>query len=278
MPVAGIIFSYMKLKQILLIIVTASLMSMFNSSCSTPKDISYLQGLSDGQAQALASQRRLTVRPDDRLSIIVSSKDPELAQAFNLMVAQSRLGQTGTSTNNSQTSAYTVSPEGEISMPLVGTIEAAGLTRSELARQIESRIKAEGLLKDPVVTVEFLNAAISVLGDVESPGEYPIDRDNMTLLQALSKAGDLKITGQRRNVMVLRQEGDKEVSYFVDLTNPKSVMESPAYHIQQNDVIYVEPNNMRKRQSTINGTSVLTPGFWISIASFVASMSVLIFK
>lgn len=268
----------MKLKQILLIIVTASLVSMFNSSCSTPKDISYLQGLSDGQAQALASQRRLTVRPDDRLSIIVSSKDPELAQAFNLIVAQSRLGQTGTSTSNSQTSAYTVSPEGEISMPLVGTIDAEGLTRSELARQIESRIKAEGLLKDPIVTVEFLNAAISVLGDVGSPGEYPIDRDNMTLLQALSKAGDLKITGQRCNVMVLRQEGDKEVSYFVDLTNPKSVMESPAYHIQQNDVIYVEPNNMRKRQSTINGTSVLTPGFWISIASFVASMSVLIFK
>ena len=268
----------MRLKQILLTIMAVSLMAIVNSSCSTPKDISYLQGLSDGQAQALASQRRLAVRPDDRLSIIVSSKDPELAQAFNLMVAQSRLGQTGTSTSNSQTSAYTVSPEGEISMPLVGTIEAEGLTRSELARQIESRIKAEGLLKDPVVTVEFLNAAISVLGDVESPGEYPIDRDNMTLLQALSKAGDLKITGQRRNVMVLRQEGDKEVSYFVDLTNPKSVMESPAYRIQQNDIIYVEPNNMRKRQSTINGTSVLTPGFWISIASFVASMSVLIFK
>lgn len=268
----------MRLKQILLTIMAVSLMAIVNSSCSTPKDISYLQGLSDGQAQALASQRRLTVRPDDRLSIIVSSKDPELAQAFNLMVAQSRLGQTGSSTSNSQTSAYTVSPEGEISMPLVGTIEAEGLTRSELARQIESRIKAEGLLKDPVVTVEFLNAAISVLGDVESPGEYPIDRDNMTLLQALSKAGDLKITGQRRNVMVLRQEGDKEVSYFVDLTNPKSVMESPAYRIQQNDIIYVEPNNMRKRQSTINGTSVLTPGFWISIASFVASMSVLIFK
>ena len=100
----------------------------------------------------------------------------------------------------------------------------------------------------------------------------------MNILQALSKAGDLQITGQRKNVLVVREENGKDVAYRVDLTDTKALMESPAFHLQQNDVIYVEPNNMAKRQSQVNGNNLLTPGFWMSIASFLASMSVLIFK
>lgn len=269
----------MKLKQFILATFVVTLQYVAFTSCSSPKNIAYLQGMGNGQEQTIAIQRRLTVKPDDKLSIIVSSKDPELAQMFNLAVSQQRIGQSSSSSASSgQTVAYTVGANGDINYTLLGKIHAAGMTREELAEAIEQRLKTEGLLKDPIVIVEFQNATISILGDVSSPGEYPIDRDNLNLLQAISKAGDLQISGQRKNVMVLRQEDGKEVSYLVDLTDPKSVMQSPAFHLQQNDIIYVEPNNMRKRQSTINGTSVLTPGFWISIASFIASMSVLIFK
>lgn len=270
----------MKLQHILLVSLIAIMQTMAYSSCSTPKNIAYLQGLSQGEVQALSEQRRLTIKPDDKLSILVSSKDPELSQVFNLTVSQQRIGQTSTSGsgNSGQSVPFTVNPEGDINYPFIGKIHVAGLTRNELCKVIEDRLRNEGLLKDPIVIVEFQNATISVLGDVGSPGEYPIDKDNLNLLQAISKAGDLQITGQRQNVMVLRRDGDNEIAYFVDLTDPKSVMESPAYHLQQNDIIYVEPNSMHKRQSTVNGTSVLTPGFWFSIASFIASMSVLIFK
>ena len=175
-------------------------------------------------------------------------------------------------------SAFTVSPDGTISYPLLGTLYVAGMSRTEVARMLEDKLVKEGYLKDPVVTVEFLNATISVLGDVNAPGEYPITRDNMTILQALGKAGDLKITGMRKNVLVVREEEGKDVAYRLDLTDTKSLMESPAYHLQQNDVVYVEPNDYAKRQSVVNGNSVLTPSFWISIASFLSTIAVLITK
>ena len=199
---------------------------------------------------------------------------------LNLSVAQVRVGQDNVSslTSNSQVSAYTVSPDGNIDYPLLGSLHVAGMSRMEVAKMIEAKLLKDGYLKDPVVTVEFLNATISVLGEVNSPGEYPISRDNMTLLQALGKAGDLKITGMRKNVLVVREENGKDVAYRLDLTDTKSLMESPAYHLQQNDVVYVEPNDYAKRQSVVNGNSILTPSFWISIASFLSTIAVLITK
>lgn len=249
--------------------------------CVTPKNITYMQGFDDGMAQTVREMTRLKVQPDDKLSIIVSAKDPELAQVFNLTIAQVRAGQQitkSTSTTNGQTAAFTVAPDGTITYPILGKLHVAGLDRTELASAIEQRLVAENLLKDPIVIVEFLNATVSMLGDVSSPGEYAIDRDNMTLLQAIAKAGDLQITGERKNVLVVREEGGKDVAYRVDLTDTENLMTSPVYYVQQNDVIYVEPNNTKKRSSTANGNTFLTPGFWISIISFLTSMVVLILR
>lgn len=250
------------------------------ASCGAPKNITYMQGFDQGDVQELVVQRRMTIQPDDKLSIVVSSKDPELAQIFNLPVAQVRIGQVGTnsSTSSSQIAPFTVSADGNVNFPVLGEIHCAGLTRMELASMIENKIKDGGYLKDPVVTVDFLNAFVTVLGDVSSPGEYAITNDDMTILQALGKAGDLKITGMRTNVLVVREDGGKDVAYRLDLTDTKSLMESPAYRLQQNDVVYVEPNSYAKRQSVVNGTSVLTPGFWISIASFAVTIAVLVTK
>lgn len=250
------------------------------ASCSAPKNITYMQGFEQGDVQAVASQRRMTIQPDDKISIVVSSKNPELAQIFNLAIAQVRAGQgTGNvSAGSSQTAPFTVSPDGDINYPVLGKIHCAGMTRNDLEAMIERRIIEEGYLKDPVVTVEFLNAFVTVLGEVSAPGEYPISNDDMTILQAIGKAGDLKITGMRQNVLVVREDGGKDVAYRLDLTDTKSLMESPAYRLQQNDVVYVEPNNMAKRQSVVNGVNVLTPSFWISIASFLSTLAVLITK
>lgn len=248
--------------------------------CVTPKNITYMKGFDEGMTQTVREMTRMKVQPDDKLSIVVSAKDPELAQVFNLTIAQLRAGQSikNSSANNSQTAAFTVAPNGTINYPIIGTLHVAGLDRNELAAMIEHKLEAENLLKDPIVIVEFLNATVSVLGDVKSPGEYPIDRDNMTILQALGKAGDLQITGMRQNVLLVREENGKDKAYRLDLTDTAQLMESPAYYVQQNDVIYVEPNDTKKRQATANGNTFLTPGFWISIISFVSSMVVLILR
>lgn len=257
-----------------------AILGMLAASCSTPKDITYMQDFGDDAVQAVAQQKRITVLPDDKLSIIVSSKDPALAEVFNLAVAQTRVGQTsqGYKSSNNLISAYTVDPNGYIQFPVIGEIYVRGLQRSEVAEKIKDELIKSNMLKDPTVTVEFLNATISVLGDVKSPGEYAIDRENLNIMQALSKAGDLNITGKRENVLVVREENGQNRAYRVDLTNTAELMQSPAYYLQQNDIVYVEPNNMKKRESINNANTILTPTFWMSVASLLTTIGVLIFK
>ena len=133
-------------------------------------------------------------------------------------------------------SVYTVNAEGEIDFPVLGKIKVAGMKREEIAETVKNKLITENLVKDPVVTVEFANLCISVLGEVNHPGRFSIDRDRLTILDALSMAGDLTIYGNRYKVMVLRQEGDIQRVYGVDLTSGNHIYTSPAYYLQQNDV------------------------------------------
>ena len=126
--------------------------------------------------------------------------------------------------------------------------------------------------------VEYANLAVSVLGEVTRPGRYAIDRDNFTVLDALSVAGDLTIYGRRENVKVIRNVGNQKQVFSIDLCNAASLTSSPVFYLQQGDMVYVAPNDMRARQSTVNGNNVLSTSFWISLASLLTSVAVLIFK
>lgn len=251
-------------------------------SCATPKNITYLQGLEDGVANANISMKDIRIKPEDKISIVVNSKDPLLADLFNLPVISHRVG-TGTSalstmSNSQYVSYYTVAPDGCIDFPVLGEIHIAGMNRSEVAAYIKNRLVKEDLVKDPVVTVEYANTGISVLGEVLRPGRYDINRDRLNVLDALGLAGDLTIQGVRDNVLVLRDEDGKQIAYRLDLTDAESLFNSPAFYLQQNDIIYVEPNAVKKRQATVNGNNVLSASFWVSVASLLTSVAVLIFK
>jgi polysaccharide export outer membrane protein len=127
------------------------------------------------------------------------------------------------------------------------------------------------------VTVEFLNASVYVLGDVGSPGEYAIDKESLNIVQAISLAGDLTITGQRENVLVVREENGQNRAYRVNLTDKANLLQSPVYYLQQNDVVYVEPNDMQKRNASNNGNTLMTPSFWMSVVTFLTALGALIF-
>lgn len=259
------------------IIVTASVLLL--GSCSTPKKISYFQDLRPGESELIpAVPTEIRIQPKDKLSILVNSQDLRLTNLFNLPVVSQQIGQENATNISRGLSGYTVDSNGDIDFPVIGTLNVRGMTREEIAAYIKKELQSQDLVKDPVVTVEFMNLSIDVMGEVNNPGRYNIDKDNITILDALSQAGDLTIYGNRDNVLVLRNEGGRQRVYGIDLCSADKLYSSPAYYLQQNDVVYVEPNDTKARQSTVNGNNVRSTSFWISLASLLTTIGVLVFK
>ena len=256
---------------------------MLLTSCNSSKEVLYFQDLKSGNSVAVTAKAiALKIQPEDKISIIVNSRDPQLMALFNLPRVNKQMGTMGSVSSTTLSSTgqdvlgYTVDKNGEIDFPVLGKIYVAGKTREEIAEYIKSELMRENLVKDPVVTVEYLNLCVSVLGEVNNPGRYNIDRDRTTILDVLSMAGDLTINGNRTNIMVMRQDGKNQRIYGIDLTQGNNIYSSPAYYLQQNDVVYVEPNDVRIRQSTVNGNTVRSTSFWISLISLAMSVAVLI--
>lgn len=253
-------------------------------SCGTPKEVVYFQDLQAGGGSVAAVQaREIRVRPDDKISIIVNSRDPQLTDLFNLPYVSRQLGNTLRSgvTNtsyaqNQGVSGYTLDSEGCIDFPVLGRLRIEGMTREEIAALIKGELVGQNLVKDPVVTVEFMNLSVSVMGEVAKPGRYAIERDRVTILDALSMAGDLTIYGKRDEVMVQRMEGDTLMVYRLNLVSGEDVYTSPAFYLQQNDLVYVAPNDVKARESTVNGNNIRSTSFWISLGSLLTSVAVLI--
>lgn len=256
------------------------LLAILLYSCATPRQITYFKDLHDGVNKTIANAKIVRVKSEDKISIVVKSKDPQLAELFNLPIVSYRVGQGKTSAlgGNQQVLSYSVNSKGFIDFPVLGEIYVEGQTREEIASNIKKKLIDQNLIKDPVVTVEFDNLSYSVLGEVNRPGKFLIDRDRVTILDAISAAGDLTIYGKRDNITVLRQEYNKETVYTVNLCSGNDLFESPAYYLQQNDIVYVEPNDTKARQSTVNGNNVRSTSFWLSLASLLTTIGVLVFK
>ena len=240
------------------------------TSCGTPKDVAYFQDLNNNPDTVITLQNRvITVKPTDKIYIGVKSKDPQISQLFNLM------GETrGSSANNLSQDAYyyTVDSKGDIDFPVVGKIQVAGLTREEIAEKVRKSLVDASLVKDPTITVSLSNLHYSMMGEVAKPGQYAIEEEKVTILDAISKAGDLTIQGKRNDVMVLRQENGHQKIYKINLCSGRDIFNSPAYYLQQNDVVYVTPNDTKKRSSTLNGNTVQSTGFWMSISSLIVTI------
>lgn len=248
------------------------------ASCATNKQITYFQDITVKTdtvgVQKLAPEIKL--RPEDKISIIVNSKDPELTALFNLPYTTRILGQTNEqiSTTNQGASGYIVKGDGTIDFPVLGSIKVAGMTRDEVSAYIKQQLITKNLVNDPVVSVEFVNLQFSVMGEVKTPGTYKITRDRVTLLDAISMAGDMTIYGRRDNVLVLRPDTVGQLyAYQVDMRSFESVVTSPVYYIHQNDYIYIEPNKKRANESTVNGNTIRSGSFWISIVSLLSSIA-----
>jgi polysaccharide export outer membrane protein len=250
------------------------------SSCASPNRVSYFQDLQEGTAERILNPVQITVRPKDKISIIVKSKDPLLADLFNLPIVAHRVGQSQSASlsQSQQVSGYTVDAAGDIDFPVLGKIHVAGMNRERIAAYGKNELVSGNLVKDPVVTVEFMNLSVAVMGEVNRPGRFAIERDRISILEAISMAGDLTVYGKRENVLVLREVNGRQAAYRLNLCSGYDLYASPAYYLRQNDVVYVEPNVTKARQSTVNGNNIRSTSFWISLASLLTSVGILIFR
>jgi polysaccharide export outer membrane protein len=241
------------------------------SACSTPKDVVYFQNAGNYEAYKNVEQYEVYIHQDDLLAIMVNSLATEAALPFNLPMANYYVG--GELYGQQRVLGYLVDKEGAIDFPILGKLQVEGLTRNQLRDLIKEKLKTDGLLKDPIVTVNFLNFKVSVQGEVSRPGSFNISGERITLLEALSMAGDLTIYGRRDRVAVIREANGERMILYHDLSNT-DVFNSPCYFLQQNDIVYVEPNKRRIQQSNINQNN--SASVWLTIVSVLLTATSII--
>mgnify|MGYP002559438054 CR=1 FL=1 len=208
--------------------------------CASSKKVVYLQDIKVDKRVKAACEYRTVIHVDDLLSIIVSCDDIEAALPFNTPMIG--LGKEVTSGNQQAALGYLVDKEGYVDFPVLGKLQVDGISRNELADMLKEKLS--GYLKNPIVTIQFQNFKVTVLGEVKNPGCYQVSSERVSLLDALGMAGDLQINGKRKNVLIMREQGNEKVFARVDLTS-SDYINTPFFYLQQNDVVYVEPNKGR---------------------------------
>ena len=244
------------------------------TSCSTPKNVAYIQNsdsIDYSKSEFLYDAR---IMPKDILTVTINTVNPEASAPFNLIVRPTLASVTSNiPTSGGALQTYLVDNEGCIDFPVVGKLQVGGLTKSMCEKLIHDKIKRYmNADENPIVTVRMSNYKISVIGEVNRPGMFTVDNEKINIFEALAKAGDLSIYGVRDRVKLIREnaKGRKEI-HTVNL-NDANIVNSPYYYLQQNDVVYVEPNQVKARNSAIGTSTTIL----ISITSALVSLASLI--
>jgi polysaccharide export outer membrane protein len=240
---------------------------LFFSSCHQKEKIVYFQGNQSSSLQSTSYNPVL--KPDDILSIQVNAQDEASVKLFNLSASNASQNIGGYASGNPTPFGYLINSEGYIDFPILGKLKLQGLTRQQAVDLIKEKLKS--YLNDAIVIIRILNYKITVLGEVKNPGTFTIPNERITLLEALGIAGDLNITAVRNNILVIREIDGKLTETRVDITK-KEFFNSSVYYLQQNDVVYVEPNKVKINSALFNQTNVSTG---ISVVSLLVTILLL---
>jgi len=243
------------------------------SACDAQRRVLYLQDVESGSEIVLPENYIIRLKPLDQITVVVNSKNPELAMPFNTSTSFNALNGmvTNSTANESSLQVLTVDSKGNIVLPVIGKLKVGGLTREEAEAKIEKMIIEGDYIADPKVNVRFANLTVSILGEVTKPGRYNINKDQLTIFEALALAGDMSIYGSREDVAVIREKDGKSIVTKLDLRS-QDVFSSPAFYIEQNDVIIVSPNKYKAATAEINQNR----SFWISLTSTAISLATLV--
>lgn len=226
-----------------IVLLTSLFVGVLLTGCVSKSKIVYLNGINNQEVPFTAKE--ITLQPDDALSIMVNSENPEITMPYN----------TNTTENKNQTT-YLIDKEGNINFPIIGTIKVGGLTRIQAQQKIQNILKEH--IADATIEIRIQNFKVTIMGDVASPGAIAVQGERITLLEAIGQAGDLSIQGVRKNVLLIREKEGKRITKRIDLTDP-DLIQSEYYYLAQNDVVYVEPNKTKINSSVVGPN--LTLGF-----------------
>lgn len=246
-------------------------MAIITISCASRKDVIYLQDINESSGESIIKKIAFTpptFKTDDRITINISSINPEAARPFNLYITSFNTNGLS-SLGNQQQQSYLVDKNGDISFPQLGKLNVEGKSRIELEKYLEGKLRP--FLPDVKANVQLVNFRISILGEVSKPGEYIVNREKISILQAIGLAGDLKIHGKRNDIKVIREEKGEIKHYNIDLRS-KEFIGSPAYFLQQNDVVYVSQNKPQVNASASSPTAsyiISATGLLITILSIL---------
>lgn len=243
------------------------------TSCSSSKQVPYFQNIDQISLESSKGLYDAKIMPKDMLTITVITTDPKVAAPFNLSVQNtiSSLGQLSMGAGSLQ--GYLVDNDGNINFPVIGKLHVLGLTKTQcqdLIRQKVAPYLAES--ENPVVTVTMASYRVTITGEVNKPGVVPVSTEKMSIVEALAQAGDLTIYGKRDNIMLIRENADGQKEAHRLNLNDANLINSPYYYLQQNDIIYVEPNKVRAQNSAIGSSTTI----WFSFVGIVTSVASLL--
>lgn len=207
-------------------------------SCTNTKSATYFYGANDAKIRSASSIPESLIRKNDILSITITSLNPE---AYPITTQE---GVANPNVNGQPINTHLIDSDGSITLPLLGSIKAEGLTKTQLKEKIVNAFVEKELLKDPVVTIRYVNFRVTVLGEVNNPTVVPVPNEKISLLEAIGLAGDLTIFARRDNIMILREENDQKIIKRINL-NSSELLTSPYYYLKSNDIVYVEPNKAK---------------------------------
>lgn len=253
-------------------------MAIFMDGCTSSKQVAYFQNIDSISLAASKGLYDAHIMPKDMLTITVITTNPEASAPFNLTVSNT-IGTSGQlSTTAGSLQGYLVDNNGDINFPIVGRVHVAGMTKTECENVILSKIRPYLAEREkPIVTVRMSSYRVTIIGEVGGPKVVPVTTEKMSIIEALASAGDLSIYGKRQNVLLIREgaDGQKE-AHRLDLTDA-NIFNSPYYYLQQNDIIYVEPNSVKAKNSDIGSSTTIWFSF-IGIVTSVASLLVNILR
>ena len=250
--------------------------TMMITGCGSSKNVAYFQNSDSVKLDMSKVLYDARIMPKDMLTITVNTTDPDAAIPFNLTVATVQTASLRTqSTTTAALQSYLVDNEGNIDFPLVGSLHLGGLTKGEAEKLVLEKIKPfMSATENPIVTVRMINYKISVIGEVARPGMFTVANEKISILEALAQAGDLTIYGVRDRVKLIREDATGKKEIHVLNLNDANIINSPYYYLQQNDIVYVEPNKVKSQNSSVGSMTTL----WFSATSILISLTSLLYN
>jgi polysaccharide export outer membrane protein len=263
------------MKKIFYLFVAVAIVVMLGS-CASTKKVAYFQNVNEVSLAESKGLYDARIMPKDMLTITVSTTDPKAAIPFNLSISNT-LNSTGNlNTGGVTLQTYLVDNNGNINYPVIGMVNVSGMTVRQCEEFITAKIKPYMAdTEKPVVTVRMSSFRIPVMGEVNHPGTFSVSTEKISILEALAQAGDLSIYGKRDNVMLIREDATGEKSVHILNLNDANIINSPYYYLQQNDIVYVEPNKVKAQNASIGQVTTLTMsavGVLVSVASLVVNI------